>query len=149
MPTTPKGIPYPSTTDKLGQLPAQMKALAEAVDAVIGADTGWVDLAYAAGYTAGTPGQLAYRVLNGRLSFRGGAQKTSGSFNAGTFENILAAPLAVNLRPGTNCHELNIGTGSRVAVTRVDTGGMLAMTTANGVATGATWAATNLAYPLG
>lgn len=63
-----------------------------------GNDSGWVNLTYTGSFTAGTPGQLAYRKIGNRVTIRGGA--THGTnFTAGAALAAVATLPSSSLYP--------------------------------------------------
>lgn len=59
-------------------------------------DTGWIDLSYVSGYTAGTATQLQYRFKNGFVTIRGGA---TGTFTSGSYTTVNSDLLPSKYRP--------------------------------------------------
>jgi hypothetical protein len=53
---------------------------------IVAGDSGWINLTYASGFTAGTAAQIQYRVRDGVIYFRGGA---TGTFTSGTYTGIV------------------------------------------------------------
>ncbi|WP_437582737.1 hypothetical protein ACSAGD_10755 [Paramicrobacterium sp. CJ85] len=71
-------------------------------------DTGWIDLAYASGFTAGTAGQLSYRVVDGIVFIRGGA---AGDIAKGSYQVVAADPIPAQYRPAQHYRTGGMGTG--------------------------------------
>lgn len=88
--TTPGGLPYPDPTDPLSDGANAIRRLAEAVDPRV-ADSGWVTLAPASGYTAGEG--LGYRRIGKVIYLRGRVVRTAGAFPTG-FTQIATLPAA-------------------------------------------------------
>lgn len=59
-------------------------------------DTGWIDLSYVSGYTAGTATQLQYRCKNREVTIRGGA---TGTFTSGAYTTVNSELLPSQYRP--------------------------------------------------
>lgn len=59
-------------------------------------DTGWIDLAYVSGYSAGTATQLQYRCKNNMVTIRGGA---TGTFASGSYVTVNKDLLPSKYRP--------------------------------------------------
>lgn len=89
-------------------------------------DTGWVNLTYEAGYSAGTPGQLAYRRVGQTVFLRGGATRSGDFPNDGTLRT--AAMLPSGTRPGGEHLRIStFGTSLRPAALEVRTNGDILM----------------------
>lgn len=106
---------------------------------------GWQNLSYAAGFSAGTPGQLQWRVLNSVVYIRGGA---TGTFTGGTQVIVTGTPIPAAYRPTATHHNGTYGTGSRGCVVEARTDGHIYLTGENGT-TGVTWVAADISYVLG
>ena len=59
-------------------------------------DTGWIDLSYVSGYSAGTATQLQYRCKNNEVTIRGGA---TGTFASGSYVTVNKDLLPSKYRP--------------------------------------------------
>lgn len=59
-------------------------------------DTGWINLSYVSGYSAGTATQLQYRCKNGFVTIRGGA---TGTFTSGAYVTVNSTKLPSKYRP--------------------------------------------------
>lgn len=71
---------------------------------------GWVDIAYASGFSAGTPGQLRYRIHRHVVYFMGGA---TGTFVSGTYHQVNATALPALIRPSAYRRGGAMGTAMR------------------------------------
>lgn len=107
----------------------------------------WTNVTYDSGYNAGTPGQLAYKVINGIVWMRGGAHRNSGNFTAGSFETVSASPLPPELRPPSDVHTVTMGTGSRTTVVRIRASGNVDVAAGRDV-TGVTWVGCDVHWPI-
>lgn len=85
--TTPAGLPYPDPTDPVAEGASAIRALAEALDPGV-ADTGWVAISLAAGFT----GSLVYRRKGDIVEVRSGSAGIAGSFPAGNTTITTALP---------------------------------------------------------
>jgi len=56
------------------------------------ADTGWQDISYASGYSAGTGDPLKYRVKNGIVYIKG---YVTGTFASGTYATVATIPASI------------------------------------------------------
>lgn len=88
-------------------------------------DSGWINVTYAAGFTAGTPGQLQYRKIGNKVYMRGGATRAAG-YTAGTQFIVNSPVLPAEFRPVTeNVRKGSFGTGLRSGVAEIRTDGTI------------------------
>ena len=73
-------------------------------------DTGWVDLAYAPGFEPGTAGQISYRVKNGVVYIRGGAQ---GEIDSGVYQIVTSTPIPPEYRPAQHYRTGGMGSSMK------------------------------------
>lgn len=128
---------------------SQLTQRVSALESLTGSltNTGWVNVAYAAGYTLGTGEQLQYRVHKNVVYWRGGA---SGTYAAGVYQTVTAAnaiptyilPDMPALRGGA------MGTAMRPCGFEINTGDKTLKFGSNGLATQPSWIAFTCAYPL-
>jgi hypothetical protein len=86
-------------------------------------DTGWNTVAYAAGFSAGTPGQLQYRKIGNEVHVRGGATRTGNYTNDGVFYTANDPLLPADARPA-NVHRVAArGTSARPAAVTITPSG--------------------------
>ena len=65
-----------------------------------GGDTGWINLTLASGYKAATAALTpSYRVINGRVQFRGVVSPNTGTFTAGAGVTVATIPALLGLGP--------------------------------------------------
>lgn len=83
-------------------------------------DSGWVNMTYKSGFTAGTPGQLAYKVSNGTLYLRGGA---SGTFTPGAYMDVTSGLIPTRFRPADTTYMPAAGQGGNAAVSQITSAG--------------------------
>lgn len=83
-------------------------------------DTGWKDVSYESGFTAGPPGQLQYRRIGNRLYLRGGV---TGTIPTATY--TLVATLPSEATPDTNYRLPATGSVGRVGLFEVLTDGRI------------------------
>jgi hypothetical protein len=88
-------------------------------------DTGWNTVAYAAGFSAGTPGQLQYRKIGNEVYVRGGATRTGNYTNDGTFYMVNDPVIPADACPA-NVHRIAArgSDGRPAAVTITPSGDM-------------------------
>lgn len=141
---SPVGFSFESrTVAKIDQHERRLSQL-ERAD---GVDTGWVDLSYASGFSAGDAGQLAYRVLNDVLYVRGGASRSSGAF--GTSNPVTDTPIPEQYRPTLPVHGQARGEGDRLGHITISTTGHIALGRDSGFSSTVTWLRGSLSYLLG
>jgi hypothetical protein len=112
----------------------------------VSGDSGWVNMTYSSGITAGTAEQIQYRVKNGVIFFRGGG---TGTFAAGAYQNIVepgAIPSAY--RPAQNVRGGATGTGMRPCGYEINIDGSIKLGS-NGLSSQPTWIAFAASYPVG
>lgn len=87
---------------------------------ILFSDTGWTNLTYNTGYTAGTAQQLQYRVRDNVVYFRGGA---TGTFTSSTYQQVTAANAIPSAYRPTQTHLAGamgtnlLGCGSQITTT--------------------------------
>lgn len=86
-------------------------------------DTGWNTLAYAAGFSAGTPGILQYRKIGNEVYLRGGATMAGNYTNDGVFYNVIDPVLPVDVCPAFTHRVGARGTSARPAAVTVTPSG--------------------------
>lgn len=88
-------------------------------------DTGWINMTYSSGtFTAGTPGQLAYRRIGQEVWIRGGASMAGNYPNTGAQQTV--ATLPVGARPGgENLRTATMGQASRPGSLEITTAGAI------------------------
>lgn len=108
-------------------------------------DTGWVDMKYQTGFTAGTAGQLQYRIRAGLCYLRGGA---SGTFVAGTY-HVVATGLPLRARPvGLDARGGGIAQGMRHGGYEVNRDGSIKLGYNDGISSGIGWVAFTSSFPI-
>lgn len=89
-------------------------------------DTGWVNIPYAGGFSAGTPGQLQYRRINNRVVIRGGADHTTDFTNGNTVATIPSTSAEGRpLRPSTTQRFMAFGSSRRAVAIDIQTDGQI------------------------
>ncbi|QPZ39692.1 hypothetical protein [Paramicrobacterium chengjingii] len=73
-------------------------------------DTGWINLAYASGFTDATAGQIGYRVKNGIVFIRGGA---AGTISEGVYQVVTADAIPAEYRPTQHFRTGGMGSSMR------------------------------------
>ena len=86
------------------------------------ADTGWVNLSYIGGFTAGTPGQLAYRKIGPQVTIRGGATHPT-AYTTSSLEAV--ANLPSGIEPVSTVRLGKYGTSLRPAACEITSGGQI------------------------
>lgn len=109
-------------------------------------DTGWIDLTYEAGYTAGTAKQLRYRIRDGVVYIQGGA---TGPFTSGSYKTVAMLPVAA--RPSEDQIRAGAaGSSGRAGLWEVNkTGEIKFAFNAWGSSGVPAWMAMSCSYPLG
>lgn len=105
-------------------------------------DTGWQDISYASGFTAGTGGQLQYRKVGNVVYIRGGA---SGTFPTG-FTTVNSVMLPEQYRPSVITRVGASASGGRAGAMEVTTLGEIRF--AHQLSSAPTWMGTTISYPL-
>lgn len=109
-------------------------------------DSGWVNISYISGtFSAGTPGQLAYRKIGNTVFLRGGATR-SGNFASGAALETVATLPAASLYP-VSVVRVGVTGASRKPATlevRSDTGA-IQMAVASEIAA-VSWISANTSY---
>lgn len=84
MGSTPnRSLPYPEITDQRREGANQIKALALALDAILGADSGWVDITVGTGWAIGdAPRKPQVRKYMGRIYYKGFVTVQAGATTA-------------------------------------------------------------------
>lgn len=78
----------------------------------LGGDTGWVTMSYGSGFSAGTPGQLAYKVAGNTLHIKGGA---TGTFGPGAYVQVSSTLIPAQFRPTDTQYFGSVGTAGYAA----------------------------------
>lgn len=108
-------------------------------------DTGWVNLTYESGFSAGTPGQLAYRRIGNRVTLRGGATR-SGNFASGAALDTVAFLPSSTLYPVSTVRVGVTGASRKPAALEiVSTTGAVQMAVASEIAA-VSWISANTSY---
>lgn len=108
-------------------------------------DTGWIDLPYVAGFTAGTPGQMAYRVRDGVFYLKGGA---TGTFPSASYTNVVAAgAIPAEYRPPEQFRGGAFAQQGRAAGVEIHSNGGILFAHRND--TNPSWIAALVSYPIG
>lgn len=117
----------------------------------VGQDTGWVNITsgFASGFTTGsTPGQLAYRVLNGIVHWRGGV---NGTIPTGAYTTVVTGIPAEARPPGTSDgqpYRTGAGfSGATPGFVEFHAAGSIVMAQSSGA--GKVWGAFACSYPQG
>lgn len=109
------------------------------------ADTGWQNLSYASGFSAGTANQLKYRVKNGICYIKGGA---TGTFTSGTYTTVATLPQSIT--PSENIRSGAAGQQGKPALFEINSDGSIKLCP-NILGTSIavpTWIAFNTSYPI-
>ncbi len=86
-------------------------------------DTGWIELPYDSGFTAGTAQQLMYRVKDGVCTIRGGA---TGTFTANAYTIVNKnKPLPAEYRPSVNVRSGACGSSATACIMEVNVDGTI------------------------
>lgn len=86
-------------------------------------DTGWIEIPYDSGFSAGTAQQLMYRVKDGVCTIRGGA---TGTFTANAYTIVNKNnPLPAKYRPLINVRAGACGTSATACIMEVNTDGTI------------------------
>jgi hypothetical protein len=112
----------------------------------VSGDTGWVNMAYTSGYSAGSATQIQYRVRAGVVYFRGGG---TGTFAAGAYQNVVdpgGVPTAY--RPVSITRGGAMGEGMRPCGFEINTDGSIKLGS-NGLTAQPSWIALMTSYPIG
>lgn len=113
---------------------------------VLAADTGWVNITYSSGFSAGTAQQLQYRVRDGVMYLRGGA---TGTFTDASYTAVCpnnSIPTAY--RPPFTIRGGACGSNARQAIYEINATNGNVLLGYNG-GTAPTWIAFTCAYPIG
>ncbi len=106
-------------------------------------DTGWIDLSYASGYSAGNATQLQYRCKKGFVTIRGGA---TGTFTSGSYTRINSTLLPSQYRPLVTTRNGAMGSGMRPCGVEINVDGTIKVGTYS--TSMPTWIAFCVTYPI-
>lgn len=90
-------------------------------------DADWVNMVYASGFSAGTPGQMAYKVAGNTLHIKGGA---TGTFNASVYYQVSSTLIPAQFRPAATAYLGSVGTGGQEAGIQVSQNGYVQLVSA-------------------
>lgn len=107
-------------------------------------DTGWVNITYESGFTAGTPGQLQYRRIGNMLYLRGGA---TGTFTSGAYHVVGSLPS--DMWPTATVRDGAAGQGGRSALWEANVNGNILFCWQALGGSAPSWIALSAAIPLG
>lgn len=106
-------------------------------------DTGWIDLSYVNGYTAGTATQLQYRCKNGVVTIRGGA---TGSFTSGAYVTVNSDLIPSRYRPLKTTRGGAMGSGMKPCGFEINADGTIKL--GSNMTSMPSWIALCVTYPI-
>jgi hypothetical protein len=106
-------------------------------------DTGWINLAYVSGYSAGTATQLQYRCKNNMVTIRGGA---TGTFASGSYVTVNKDLLPSKYRPQKTTRGGAMGASMRPCGFEVNVDGTIKL--GSNLTTMPSWIAFCVTYPI-
>ena len=112
---------------------------------VLEGDTGWQDISYASGYSAGTGDPLKYRVKNGIVYIKG---FVTGTFVSGTYATVASIPASIT--PTVVVRSGAAAAQGRPAMFQITTEGLISVcTNVLGTSTSVTtWIQFTTSYPI-
>lgn len=106
-------------------------------------DTGWIDLSYVSGYTAGTATQLQYRCKNNEVTIRGGA---TGTFTSGAYVTVNSELLPSKYRPKKVTRGGAMGSSMKPCGFEINTDGTIKL--GSNMTSMPSWIALCVTYPI-
>lgn len=106
-------------------------------------DTGWINLSYVSGFSAGTATQLQYRYKNGFVTIRGGA---TGTYTSGAYVTINSTLIPSKYRPKLTTRGGAMGASMRPCGFEINVDGTIKLGTNSSTMPG--WIALCVTYPV-
>lgn len=106
-------------------------------------DTGWINLSYVSGFSAGTATQLQYRYKNGFVTIRGGA---TGKYTSGSYVTVNSTLIPSKYRPKLTTRGGAMGASMRPCGFEVNVDGTIKLGTNS--STMPSWIALCVTYPV-
>lgn len=106
-------------------------------------DTGWIDLAYKTGFSAGTATKLQYRYKNGFVTIRGGA---TGTFTSGSYVTVNQDLIPSQYRPRLTTRGGAMGSSMKPCGYEVNVDGTIKL--GSNLSSMPSWIAFCITYPI-